>query len=304
MAGAATATTLERHPRVWDTDERPPALERFYRQLMAVDKLPSAPEIAQKMLVLISKEDVDFRQLAATIQRDPSLAARLLRLANSALFALRAKVSNVPQAVTMLGATRVRELVLGLSVWGALDARSVNGRRYRKELWTHAAAVAAASRLLASSAGFDPSEAFSAGLLHDIGKLVLGIRLGDTYWSMLDEARIDRRSAAEVELQSFGCHHGVVGGWLLQLWRLPPNLVDAVALHHEPLDPAYGLDTAALIAVADRLVQASAAEGEESEALMEEVRRFAPGLLDDDRWRETYATIIEEQATVGGMFDR
>lgn len=298
----ATAAVHDKR-RVWDAPERPAPLERFYRQLMAMDKLPSAPEVAQKMLVLVNNDEVDFRKLGAMIQKDPSLAARLLRIANSALFAARSKVSSVDQAVMMLGAKRVRELVLGLSVWGALDPKSVNGKRYRKQLWTHAATVAGAARVLAGKGGIDAGEVFSAGLLHDIGKLVLGLRLGDTYWCMLDEAIAGGRTADDVEMEAFGCHHGLVGGWLLQLWRLPPSLVDAVALHHETLDPEYGIDTAALIAVADRLVHASNTGGEASAELVEEVRTFAPGLLSVEQWKEMYAEIQAEQAAVSGMFD-
>lgn len=270
---------------------------------MAVDKLPTAPEIAQKMLVLVNKDDVDFRALASMIEKDPSLAARLLRLANSALFAARSKVSSVNQAVMMLGAKRVRELVLGLSVWGALDPKSVNGKRYRKQLWTHAATVAGTARVLATWGGYDGSEAFSGGLLHDIGKLVLGLRLGDSYWAMLDEAREGGRTAADVETEAFACHHGLVGGWLMQLWRLPPGLVDAVALHHDPLDPQYGIDTAALIAIADKLVQATKSDGETSAELLEEIRTFAPGLLDESQWKEMHAEIMAEQASISGMFE-
>lgn len=300
--GAAAALQLEER-RVWDAPERPPALERFYRQLMAMDKLPTAPEIAQKMLVLVNKDDVDFRELASMIEKDPSLAARLLRIANSALFAARSKVSSVNQAVTMLGAKRVRELVLGLSVWGALDPKSVNGKRYRKQLWTHASTVAGAARALSIRSGRDGSEAFCAGLLHDIGKLVLGLRLGDTYWEMLDEAIGGGRTARDVELEAFGCHHGIVGGWLLQLWRLPPALVDAVALHHETLEPAHGIDAAALISIADKLVCSTTADGETSEELITEVRDFAPGLLDPEQWKQLYSDIMAEQAAVSGMFE-
>src|SRR5262245_25920746 len=78
-----------RPPGGWDTPTRSPALERFYRELMAVDKLPSPPEIAQRMLVAVNHEDTDVRKLAALISRDQSVAARLLRLANSAFFAMR-----------------------------------------------------------------------------------------------------------------------------------------------------------------------------------------------------------------------
>jgi len=288
----------------WDVPERSPALERFYRELMAVDHLPSAPEIAQKMLVTINREEANLRDLADLIVKDQSLAVRLLRMSNSAMFAMRSKVTSIPQAVTLLGFGRVRDLVLGLSVWGALDAKSPNGRRYRKSLWTHAATVAAASKALAAKAGVDQGEAFTAGLLHDVGKLVLGLRLGDSYWAMLDEATERGESAESVEQVAFSCHHGMVGGWLMQLWKLPSSLVDGVALHHEALTPDFGIDLASVVAIANRLVDASDPTSATTRAdVLDEIRAFAPGLLDGDHWQETYAGLTRERAAIAGMFD-
>src|SRR5262249_36603395 len=129
MASPATATPPRR--RTWDAPTRSPVLERFYPQLLAVQSLPPAPRGAQRMLVAINRDDVSLKALSALIERDQSLAARLLRLANSALFAVRTKVTGISQAVTLLGFARVRDLVLGLSVWGALEGSSAEGRRYR-----------------------------------------------------------------------------------------------------------------------------------------------------------------------------
>src|SRR5262245_61875582 len=143
------ATGFAVRRRAWDAPERSPALERFYRELMAVEKLPSAPEIARKTLATVNRDTASLHDLATLIARDQSLAARLLRLANGAFFAVRGKVTSISQAVTLLGFARVRELVLGLSVWGALEGKSATARRFRKRLWMHSAMVAAASRMLA-----------------------------------------------------------------------------------------------------------------------------------------------------------
>ena len=104
-------------------------------------------------------------------------------------------------------------------------------------MWTHTSTVAAASKMIAERVRGDGGQAFTAGLLHDVGKLVLGLRLGDTYWSLLDDAR-HMGGAAAAEQEAFGCNHATVGGWLLQLWGMPPALVDPVALHTERLDPS------------------------------------------------------------------
>jgi putative nucleotidyltransferase with HDIG domain len=250
-----------------------------------VEKLPSAPEVAQQMIAAVNREDVDTRQLTALIARDQALTARLLRLANSAFFAARAKATTVQQAVTLLGFGRVHDLVLGLSVWGALDPKSVAGRRWRTALWTHSATVAAASKLLAERAGLDGGTAFTAGLLHDVGKLVLGMRLGDSYWSMLDEAEARGEDSSGVEREAFQCHHGLVAGWLLQVWQLPPALVDAVAYHHDPLVADWGVDLPLLVGIADRLMNAGG--GAAGDRVVAEVRTVAPGLVDDGAgWRE------------------
>jgi putative nucleotidyltransferase with HDIG domain len=286
----------------WDTADRSPALDRFYRELMAVDKLPSAPEVAQQMIAAVNRDDVDTRQLTGLIARDQALTARLLRLANSAFFAARSKATTVQQAVTMLGFARVRDLVLGLSVWGALDSKSVNGRRWRTRLWTHSASVAAASKLLAERAGIDGGAAFTAGLLHDVGKLVLGIRLGDSYWGMLDEAEGRGCDSSEVEREAFQCHHGLVAGWLLQVWQLPPSLVDGVAYHHHPLVADYGIDLPLLVGIADRLVNAGAAAGDRALA---EARAVAPGLVAEGAgWREVVADLVQDEAALSATMSR
>ncbi|HLK12824.1 MAG TPA: HDOD domain-containing protein [Candidatus Binatia bacterium] len=302
MADPALALRVASQRPAWDSAPSSPALERFYRELMAVDELPSSPEVAQKMLVTINRETASTRDLAALIGRDQSLAARLLRLANSSFFATRARVESIQQAVTLLGFARVRDIVLGLSVWGALDRKSTSGRRYRKILWRHAATVAGAAKTLADLAGLDGGQAFTAGVLHDVGKLVLGLRLGESYWSMLDEAAERQATTAAVELEAFGCHHATVGGWLLQLWRLPPTLVDPVAHHHEALAAEFGLDLSNVIGMADRLVSATDPEtGAAHAEALEEVHAFAPGFLAKEHWAELYGGLRNDPALA--LFD-
>jgi putative nucleotidyltransferase with HDIG domain len=298
------ASVRPRDRQGWDAPERSAAQERFYRELMAAEQLPSAPQIAQRMLVAVNREDANVRELGTLIARDQSLTARLLRLANSAFFAIRTRVTSINHAVTLLGFSRVRDIALGLSVWGALDGKDPAGRRYRRRMWIHSATVAAAAKVLCERTGGDGATAFTAGLLHDVGKLVLGLRLGQSYWALLDEAVERGDSAAAIEREAFGCHHATVGGWLLQLWQLPPALVDPVALHHETLVPDFGLDVTASVAVADRLVSATDAQsGVTRSEVLAEVKHFAPGLLGTPEWQEVYATLVREQQAIAGIFD-
>jgi HD-like signal output (HDOD) protein len=303
MAGNA-ATAEARQRSSWVEPPRSPALERFYRELMSTQQLPSAPEVAQRMLVAVNRDDSCVEDLAKLISRDQSLTARLLRLGNSSFFAIRGGVRSIPQAVTLLGFARVRDIVLGLSVWSTLKGNDPRGKEYRRKMWIHTATVAAAAKMLAERTGGDGATAFAAGLMHDVGKLVLGMRLGKTYWALLDEADERGENAAAVELEAFGCTHAVVGGWMLQLWQLPGTLVDPVATHHDPLDPTYGMDIAAAVAVANRLVNATDPNsGEASGEVMDEIREFAPGLLDSDSWKEMYAGLSREKQAVASIFE-
>jgi putative nucleotidyltransferase with HDIG domain len=287
--------------RAWDAPERSPALERFYRELMAVDKLPSAPEVARRTLATVNRDTASLNDLAALIARDQALAARLLRIANGAFFAVRGKVTSIAQAVTLLGFERVRQLVLGLSVWGALEGNGATARRFRRRLWLHSAMVGAAARMLGERTRGDEAGAFTAGLLHDIGKLVLGLRLGDSYWELLEDAASDG-GAAEVERSALSCDHATVGAWLLQLWGMPAVLVDSVAFHAEPLVVTHGFDTTTIVAVADRLLHATDATGTTRQDVVDELREAVPGLVEGDTWREIWAALLKEEQTLAGLY--
>lgn len=295
------AATLPRRRR--DEPARSPALERFYRELMAVEKLPSAPEIARRTLATVNRDDASLGDLVTLIARDQALAARLLRIANGAFFAVRGKVTSIPQAVTLLGFARVRDLVLGLSVWGALEGTSASARRFRTRLWVHSSMVAAAARMLAARTRGDEAAAFTAGLLHDVGKLVLGLRLGESYWELLEDAH-DDGGAAAAEAKSFSCDHATVGAWLLQLWGMPSELVEPVAFHTAPIATEIGLDTTSIVAVADRLLHATdAASGAAREDVLEDLRSSVPGLVDGDSWREIWAALFKEQQSLATVFE-
>jgi putative nucleotidyltransferase with HDIG domain len=288
--------------RAWDGPARSPALEKFYRELMVVEKLPSAPEIARRTLATVNRDDVSLHDLTLLIARDQALAARLLRIANGVFFALRGKVTSIAQAVTLLGFERVRDLVLSLSVWGALEGSSPMARRFRKRLWLHSSMVAAAARMLAERTHRDGANAFTAGLLHDVGKLVLGLRLGDTYWELLEQAAEDG-GAAEAERSALSCDHATVGGWMLQLWGMPADLVEAVALHADPLAIDQGFDTATIVAVADRLLHATdASSGTAREDVLAELRAAVPGLVDRETWRGIWSALFHEQQSLANAY--
>lgn len=286
-----------------DEELRTRALEMFRNELLHFQHLPAAPEIVQQVIALVGRETTNARVLGDFIGRDPTLAARILGFANSSFIAARRPVTDIGQAIVLLGVSQVRDLVLTASVWGQLgEQRGITTAR-RRALWVHSATVAAAARRLAADVGADGGTAFTTGLLHDVGKLVLGLRLGDSYWGMLEQAEEDGRDVAAVEREAFGCDHGTVCGWLLGMWGLPAELGDAAALHHEPVPPEIPLVRA--LVLADALVLAAQRTLRRGDALAGALALPARCAYDGDPARlvHVYDEALQEADRLGSLLD-
>lgn len=280
----------------------PGSFERFYRQVTDRDDLPTIPEVARRLMMAVNRETTTARQLAVLLSRDQALTAKLLRLANSAFFALARPVTDLGHAVALLGFGAVRDLVMTLSLWGSLgDSDPITCKR-RKALWMHCATVGAISKILARKVGrSDAGEALSAGLLHDVGKLLLGLRLGATYWDMLDQAEDAEINPTEVEIEAFGVHHGVIGHHMLRLWGLPEVLCAAVSGHHDALVLDGPVGVPEIVNAANRLVHLMAPEHEEEAATL--LIALAPARLSAAMWPSIRADVEAEQEQIAGFFD-
>src|SRR5438105_9538731 len=228
------------------------SLQRFRAEVIGQKNLPTIPAVLARVLGLVEREDSSTRDLVDLIEHDQALTGKMLRLANSAFFGQSRRVATIPRAVMLLGFSTVRNLALGVKVWDAM-AHGIPPERL-EELWTHAVMVAVASKVLAAKlAAGDPDEAFTAGLLHDVGRLVLATRFKDAYWTAAARAG-GAGSMIDVEQEAFGVHHAEVGGWLLEAWGLPPSIVEAARLHHAAPDRP---GITALVAATNRLVAAT-----------------------------------------------
>jgi putative nucleotidyltransferase with HDIG domain len=271
----------------------------LYADVMSVEHLPPAPEIATAALAYLERDDCNVGDLAAFIASDQAIAASVLRLANSASFGMRGRMSSVSQAVTRLGFAQVRNLLLGLSVWHSFAEVGDSAPRYA--LWAHSALVSGTARALAQRAGRDGTEAYAGGLLHDIGKLVFGLRLGSTYWDLVADAG-DDATLAEIEEGRFGCHHGTVGSWLLRLWHLPATLAETAARHHERLLERSRC-TSTLVALADGLIDGTDPDtGRVDPGVFANVTHVTPGLLTIEEWPVLYANILGDQRSIADLF--
>jgi len=216
-------------------------LQRLRADIIGHGSVPSAPTVLFEILRVLEDDEGDLHRLFATIERDPGLTGRILRTANGAFFGQSRNVTTVQHAVTVLGVAMVRGLAVSAAVFQTvgheLPATEVDA------VWRHSLATGVAARLLAGKTRLaDRDDAFTAGLLHDAGRLVLWRRFPEFYRSC--EATSD---VAAAERATLGVDHATAGGWLFDAWKLPGALTDAVAGHHAA-EPGAGLSSVVALA--------------------------------------------------------
>lgn len=221
--------------------------------LQRVDALPTLSPIAQRLLGAGSSDDFDIDEVSGLIESDPALTARILAMCRTADKGLGDRITTVRRAMVMLGIRAVRSAVLSVAVYDMME--SVAQRAHddaqqrgvdsdvsfdRVGFWTHSLGVACASRLLAEKGGkkvdVSPDDAFVAGLLHDIGKLVLDVALPTSFVKVLMVAAQQRSAAAPIERKIIGVDHHVAGKRVAERWGLPRPLQDVMWLHGQPFE--------------------------------------------------------------------
>ncbi len=207
------------------------AIDEFIKN---VRYLPPAPKVVPDLMKLLNKVDVDSSKVVKMISLDPSLTANVLRLCNSAYFAAAIPTTDLQEAVTRIGFRQVYQLVTAATGAKLLAAPAKGYGLDPGELWKHSVATAVASQLMAKKLGDDQNLVFTAGLLHDIGKVVLAQAAEGTYDKIFREAEIHQLSILECETNLLGVNHADVGGRLLAKWKFPENVVMAVTHHHAP----------------------------------------------------------------------
>lgn len=224
-----------------------PDLEQLDREIER--QLPALPAAVMEVLDLIDRGDVNLAALEQRISRDQTLAARILRLANSPFYGCSQQVASIRQACVVLGIHTIRNVVTAVGVLGRFPPVA-DAHFNRFALWQHAIGTGVAARALARHCGRDQEAAFTAGLLHDIGKLVLDVCFPEPFAEALRRCEEEGGLLREAEAAVFGFDHAVVGGRVARRWRLPATIADAIELHHAP-DRAHASPLADLVHVAD-----------------------------------------------------
>ena len=222
--------------------------------LGGVEDLPSLPAVVMELLGSIDQDDIDIGSLAKKVSNDPALTAKTLRLANSSAYGLQVKATTIQQAMTFLGFQATRNLITAAALTGCFPAGRCLGFN-DKAFWRHSIATAACARALARRVRFNADYAFTAGLLHDIGRLVLVARFPDRYQAVLSLR--DKRDCELIEAERalLGVDHVDAGVALAGHWNFSDTMRQAIAFHHAPEAPGAGF-LATIVHVASAVVHA------------------------------------------------
>ncbi|HEY3271952.1 MAG TPA: HDOD domain-containing protein [Geothrix sp.] len=215
--------------------------------------LPPLPQVAAQVLRLAQDPEATAGDFHRVIALDPALAGQVLRISNSTAFGMMREVTTLTQAITTLGVSALKSVVMASSARNLYHRGTVDtGERL---VWEHALVAAMASRAFAERLGLPQvEEAFVGGLLHDLGKSVLGVKFPERYGPLLRAVHEQNGACLGLEHEIFGFDHAMVGEALASQWNLAPGLQAAVRWHHEPLRAGVGhRQLTAVVALANHL---------------------------------------------------
>jgi putative nucleotidyltransferase with HDIG domain len=222
--------------------------------------IPTLPSVVQRVGELLEHTS-GVREIGAVVADDPTLLARVLKVANSACYGLSEPCISTDQASSVLGERVLRNVVTQAAVISRFE-RNADHRRALDELWRHSTLSAHVASLLAhrsrADLGLAPDELHSCALLHDLGKIVMLENMGQEFLDVVRRVEAENLPACVIEEQRFGFNHADVGAMIAVQWGLPPAIVDAIQFHHGPRDAIEASRSTAIVAHANALVQSAA----------------------------------------------
>ncbi len=225
------------------------------KKIEKIANLPTLPEVASTLLQIINDPTTSASDAANLISRDLSLTSKVLRLANSAFYGIPRTITTVQNAVVILGLKVINTLVLSITVFEMFPSDRRNQYFDRKKFWQHSLACAVIAKQLALRMRrfnlFDPEECFCAGLLHDIGKVVMDQYLREEFDASLQMARTKSMPLYQCEAEIIGADHCEVGDWLTSRWDLPQDIQLPIVHHHAPQNAPAAREITILVHLSD-----------------------------------------------------
>ncbi|MDH3452138.1 MAG: HDOD domain-containing protein, partial [Gammaproteobacteria bacterium] len=244
-----------------------------------VSQLVSPPEVYYKLEGLINQPHASLDDIAKVVRTDLDLSARLLRIANSAFYGFPAKIESIPRALATIGTQQLRDLVLATTVvrlFSQIPFELINMNQF----WRHSMHTGLLARSLARLTGEPNEERFYlVGLLHDIGRLLLFLKLPGKAQEILLQSSEQHQPRYQLEIASLGYDHGELGAALLTSWRLPEAIIEPVRYHHLPSSASNYPVEAKLVCLANELVH----DEVDHESATPEIERMLDELAIDDQ---------------------
>ncbi len=212
--------------------ELPPKLAEM---MAGVSEISSLPEITTKIVEVVEDPDATAHDMHDVVRTDPALAAKVLKVVNSAFYGLPSQIASLDRAILMLGLSAVKNIALAASLSRMFSASTVSGQQAARDLWRHSVAVAVCGKMLGErgkAAAAD--EAFVGGLVHDLGLISVQQLFPEQLKQVMDRCRDQVQDFCAVEVEVIGADHQVFGNALAVKWKFPASLRHAIAYHHDP----------------------------------------------------------------------
>lgn len=256
--------------------------------LISAKDLPSIPSTYAKLLKLLNQENTGMNEVAQLIERDPAMTAKVLQIVNSSFFALRREINSAKDAVIFLGLETLKGLVMSQQLFRRFANKGI-AENLLDELWNHSLLTAYIARhivRLENGSRYDMDAAFTAGILHDVGKLLMLEQLPPTYYQYASSIVRDNQESIKVEKMIFNTSHSALGASLLRKWGLSDFLLEPIAHHHRPLWYHNRFSNVIAVHVADCLAHEFVDKDIDSLRMDPAALRTANVLLDTRHWRE------------------
>lgn len=227
-----------------------PEIEKLKRKVTELTALPTLPGVVRFITSMVEDGNSSMQEVGETISRDQVLSAKILRMVNSPFYGFPGRISSVTHALVLLGFSVVKGLILTTAVFDNLN-------KQHRGLWEHSLGTAVISRRMARALKMqDCEELMIAGLLHDLGKVILATVDPTAYDEAVQRAKAERVHISVAERAVFGVDHTHVASWVSDRWHLPPGLVEVLCLHHAPRFAKQNIEAVALVHVADVFARA------------------------------------------------
>ena len=281
--------------------------DHIFKKLESITNLPTLPTVVVEIGRLLEDLDAPIEPLVELLEKDQAISLKILKLVNSSFYGFKSEVSSLRHAVTLMGYNTISNAVLTVSVMDTLSLKNKLRGFEIDMFWKHTIHAAVMSKFLANKTNLVSEEtAFTGGLLHDIGKVVLVNYFPQEVLAVVEESHLKGSTFFQAENTLDACGHALVGSYLARQWQLPEELISAINLHHTP--PKTDSEHSALISIiglADTLVHMLVGDKGYSLALEkypESVRApFADIFAEGSKW---YAQVKKDMEAACSFFDK